>query len=183
MRKHAKYRDAFFSEILQHLWNGIQGSHLFFGRKQELEHAKSYITSDDLVPLIFYGEHGCGKTSILGKIATETCKWISESKSNESDAKIHKKNFELVKPVLILRFLGTSPDSSSIAPLLVSVCEQVFSLIYYIFKNKIKIDINYNPTERQQCPTEISKLFQHFKKMTTFATKSKPLVNFKSEKK
>lgn len=30
-----------------------------------------------------------------------------------------------IDPVLILRFLGTSPDSSSIGPLLISVCEQI----------------------------------------------------------
>lgn len=36
MRKHAKYRDLFFAEVLQHLWNGIQGSSMFYGREDEL---------------------------------------------------------------------------------------------------------------------------------------------------
>jgi hypothetical protein len=36
MKKHAKYRDIFFAEVLQHLWNGIQGSSMFYGREIEL---------------------------------------------------------------------------------------------------------------------------------------------------
>ncbi|KAI1720798.1 NACHT domain-containing protein [Ditylenchus destructor] len=167
MRKHAKYRDAFFAEILQHLWNGIQGSHLFFGRESELGLAKVYLKSDNAVPLIFYGDHGCGKTSILAMIATQARAWLKDEKveeendeeSNENQTNASENDTE---PVLILRFLGTSPDSSSIAPLLISVCEQ--------------IAYNYNINLRQQCPTEISKLFQHFKKMTTLATKEKPLI-------
>ena len=30
------------------------------------------------------------------------------------------------KPLLIVRYLGTTPDSSSLAPLLTSICQQVF---------------------------------------------------------
>lgn len=129
MRKNAKYRDVFFAEILQHLWNGVQGSHLFFGREQELDLAKEYINSEGAKPLIFYGQHGCGKTSILAKIATETNNWIMELKNEENEGEIQRRNYD---PVLILRFLGTSPDSSSISPLLISVCEQVEFFSYQI---------------------------------------------------
>lgn len=125
MRKNAKYRDAFFAEILQHLWNGIQGSHLFFGREEELNLAKEYLKSKEATPLIFYGEHGCGKTAILAKIATETIKWIIEPKNDDNEMEIQKTCYNKIEPVLILRFLATSPDSSSIFPLLISVCEQV----------------------------------------------------------
>lgn len=41
-----------------------------------------------------------------------------------------------------------------------------------------KIAQNYSPMLKKQCPTEISKLFLHFKKMMTLATKDKPLVCF-----
>ncbi|KAH7701155.1 Protein T05C3.2 [Aphelenchoides avenae] len=150
MRKHAKYRDVFFAEVLQHAWNGRQGSAMFFGRDKELAQARNYLCSPTTIPMIFYGEHGCGKTSMLAKIAMESRGWMIEAAGDG------------VFPVLILRFLGTSPDSSSIAPLLTSVCEQ--------------IAYNYNQAMRGQCPTEISKLFQHFKRMTTLATKDKPLI-------
>jgi hypothetical protein len=138
MRKHAKYRDVFFAEVLQHLWNGLQGSHLFFGRDTELALAKDYLKSTVDIPMIFYGEHGCGKTSILAKIATEARSWFKEDEEAEEmvgeddEEAVHPRMYGAsrmkaipTEPVLILRFLGTSPDSSSIAPLLVSVCEQV----------------------------------------------------------
>lgn len=90
MRKHAKYRDLFFAEVLQHLWNGIQGSSMFYGREAELGKicrglihacsilgtANEYLRSSNDQPMIFYGEHGCGKTSILARIATEARKWL-----------------------------------------------------------------------------------------------------------
>lgn len=109
MRKYDKYRDESFSEILQHLYNGKIGAEMFFGRVEELLVARDYLQSKNNFPLIFYGENGCGKTSIMAKIATECREWMTDA----------------VEPVLILRFLGTSPDSSSISPLLNSLCEQV----------------------------------------------------------
>ncbi|KAI6199667.1 hypothetical protein M3Y96_00651200 [Aphelenchoides besseyi] len=148
MRKHAKYRDVFFAEVLQHMWNALQGSSMFYGRDKELATAQEYLRSTNDTPMVFYGEHGCGKTSILAKIAIECRRWLTEGTQAE--------------PVLILRFLGTSPDSSSIGPLLTSVCEQ--------------IACNYSLALRKQCPTELSKLFQHFKRMTYLASEERPLV-------
>ncbi|KAI6242069.1 NACHT domain-containing protein [Aphelenchoides fujianensis] len=152
MRKHAKFRDPFFVEVLQHLWNGITASSHFFGREGELKTGQEYLRSaqryaDDLWVSVnqktihccsveVYGEHGCGKTSILARIATECRRWFQSGGS--------------VDPILILRFLGTTADSSGIGLLLTSVCEQ--------------IACNYAPALRKQCPTEMSKLFQHFKR-------------------
>ena len=109
MRKYDKYRDESFCEVLQHMYNGKTGAEMFYGRTEELQIAKKYLQSDNCLPLIFCGENGCGKTSVMAKIATECRKWMTDA----------------IEPVLILRFLGTSPDSSSISPLLISLCEQV----------------------------------------------------------
>lgn len=77
MKKQAKFRDVFFVEVLQHLWNATQGSNLFFGRENELALARAYLTNEAInMPLIFYGENGCGKTSMLAKIATEARSWF-----------------------------------------------------------------------------------------------------------
>ncbi|KAI6228770.1 hypothetical protein M3Y99_01185600 [Aphelenchoides fujianensis] len=148
MRKHAKFRDPFFVEVLQHLWNGITASSHFFGREGELKTGQEYLRSPNDTPMIFYGEHGCGKTSILARIATECRRWFQAGGQ--------------VDPILILRFLGTTADSSGIGLLLTSVCEQ--------------IACNYAPALRKQCPTEMSKLFQHFKRMTGFASQERPLI-------
>lgn len=71
-----------------------------------------YVFINDYMSSVIFceqGENGCGKTSTLAKIAREMRNWYCNGE----------------KPVIVLRFLGTSPDSSSIMPLLMSVCEQV----------------------------------------------------------
>jgi len=70
-------------------------------------------------PLVLYGEGGCGKTSLLAKSAGLTSStWL-----------IGK------KPISIIRFLGTTPDSSALTPTLISICQQV-SAAYTSFRFK-----------------------------------------------
>ena len=65
--------------------------------------------SDCDKPIVLYGEGGCGKTSLLAKAAGLTSsEW-----------------FAGVKPISVIRFLGTTPDSSALTPTLISICQQV----------------------------------------------------------
>lgn len=60
-------------------------------------------------PIVLYGEGGCGKTSLLAKSAgLASSEW-----------------FKGAKPMSIIRFLGTTPDSSALTPTLISICQQV----------------------------------------------------------
>uniref|UniRef100_A0A0K0FUG2 NACHT domain-containing protein n=1 Tax=Strongyloides venezuelensis TaxID=75913 RepID=A0A0K0FUG2_STRVS len=142
-----KYKSPMFVEILQHLHKGFLDSLMFYGRNEELENGKKYILSDNCNPLIFKGDNGCGKTSLLAKIATEIKNWFKPKE---------------IIPLVILRFLGTSACSSSISSLLTSVCDQ--------------IAYNYNKNLIGQSPTEPSILCQHFKKMMTLANEDRPLI-------
>ncbi|TKR88811.1 hypothetical protein L596_012996 [Steinernema carpocapsae] len=146
--KQAKFRDPLYSEILRHLYSSLLVSCTFHGRKKETNIAKEYVLSERQIPMIFQGENGCGKTSLLAKISTEIRHWMGEAKD----------------PVVIVRFIGTTADSSSISPLLTSVCDQ--------------IAWNYDTKLKGQSPAELSKLFQHFKRMLALATPEKPLVIF-----
>lgn len=65
--------------------------------------------------LILYGEGGCGKTSLLAKSAS-----MSTSKGW----------FEGARPISIVRFLGTTPDSSALTPTLISICQQVSNSLF-----------------------------------------------------
>lgn len=65
------------------------------------------------------------------------------------------------EPHLILRFLGTTPNSSSIIPLLTSICKQLSFLYEQPFED---------------IPDELAPLIGHFKKLLTCATYEKPLV-------
>ncbi|ULT89955.1 hypothetical protein L3Y34_008385 [Caenorhabditis briggsae] len=146
MAKHEKYRDQLFTEVLTHLTTGSTVSDMFFGRDEQLNCAKQYVLGNSNLPIILQGENGCGKTSLMAKIAKEIRNWYDNT----------------CEPVVLLRFLGTSPDSSNIAPLLTSVCNQ--------------IALNYDESLNNSAPTELSKLFQHFKKITYLATRERPLV-------
>lgn len=65
--------------------------------------------SDNDKPIVLYGEGGCGKTSLLAKAAGLTSsEWFLD-----------------VKPIIVIRFLGTTPDSSALTPTLMSICQQV----------------------------------------------------------
>ena len=66
--------------------------------------------------------------------------------------------------VSIIRFLGTTPNSSLIISLLKNLSKHI-ALIY-----------EYN--SKSETPNELSLLIQHFNKMLTLATESKPLVLF-----
>lgn len=76
-----------------------------------MEHIQNYMTGDSDKCLILYGEGGCGKTSLLAK---------SAGMSTGKDW------FVGAKPISIVRFLGTTPDSSALTPTLISICQQVW---------------------------------------------------------
>ena len=63
-------------------------------------------------------------------------------------------------PILIIRFLGTTPDSSSIYPLLRTICTQ--------------ISYNYDKP-MDNIPIELSNLTNYFKKLLEAATTERPL--------
>ena len=66
---------------------------------------------DNDKPLVLYGEGGCGKTSLLAKcVELSANKWFANA-----------------RPVCVIRFLGTTPDSSALAPALLSICQQVLN--------------------------------------------------------
>ena len=67
------------------------------------------------------------------------------------------------KPITLLRFLGTTPDSSSIFPLLTSVCKQLSFLFGASFVS---------------IPDDLSQLINHFKVLLKHATADRPLFIF-----
>jgi replication-associated recombination protein RarA len=42
--------------------------------------------------MVFYGEHGCGKTSILARIATESRKWLANKQQDDQVRSFWRKN-------------------------------------------------------------------------------------------
>ena len=100
---------SLINELLQHSHLCKSSVGIFEGREKELKAIEKYIKSDGHSPLVIYGCDGCGKTCLLAKAAALIEDWT------EKDSKF----------ILCLRFIGTTPDSSSVIPLLTSICQQI----------------------------------------------------------
>nr|XP_049705722.1 NACHT and WD repeat domain-containing protein 2 [Helicoverpa armigera] len=135
------------TEILQHLHACNNSVKVFHGREPDLDFIEDYMKNSSDKPLVLYGEGGCGKTSLLAKSAAMSLDtWFAE-----------------VKPTNIIRFLGTTPDSSALTPTLISICQQ----------------ISYNfALPFEGIPDDLVPLTAHFKHLLTMATQQQPLLLF-----
>ncbi|EFX69546.1 hypothetical protein DAPPUDRAFT_202786 [Daphnia pulex] len=135
------------TEILQHLHACNNSVKVFYGRENDLEKVRRYILGPSIQPLTLFGAGGCGKTSLLARSGIP------------SAIKINKP----IKPVLIMRYLGTTPDSSAITPMLISLCQQI-SYNYMIPFDAI--------------PDDLVPLTAYFKQLLALATREQPLLVF-----
>ena len=82
----------------------------FCGRKNILGDIFASLKKEDVSkPLVVHGVSGAGKTSIMAMIAKNACKELGKTY------------------VVITRFLGTTPESSSAAMVIQSICRQIIS--------------------------------------------------------
>ena len=101
--------DGLYEEVLHHSLFAKAKCELFCGRENEIHTIKKYLQSsaEDRHPFILHTQSGYGKTALMAYISSHIHDWLG------NDA------------VLILRFLGTSPQSSSIISLLRSIIQQI----------------------------------------------------------
>ncbi|KAI9580289.1 NACHT and WD repeat domain-containing protein 2 [Glossina fuscipes] len=133
------------TEILQHLHACNNSVKVFYGREENLEHIKRYMLGDSDKPLVLYGEGGCGKTSLLAKSASLVAGELFADR----------------RPLNIIRFLGTTPDSSALTPTLISICQQISYNYMLPFEN---------------IPDDLVPLTAHFKQLLTYASINQPLT-------
>lgn len=101
--------DSLVEEILQHALFCQRKGLACQGRDEFLQSVKqSLLDYRNQRVVILHGESGCGKTSVMAKIAVEIMTWLEDE-----------------SPIVVLRFIGTSPESSSVRLLLRSVCQQL----------------------------------------------------------
>ena len=105
-------------EAATHLTFCVTRSNSFHGREELVRKTIQYVQrkKGGGSPFIVYGDSGAGKTSLLAKLAMVSATTLSKSNT---------------KPVLITRFCGTSPMSSSAPDLVQSILEQM-SEVYHI---------------------------------------------------
>ncbi|XP_033747679.1 NACHT domain- and WD repeat-containing protein 1-like [Pecten maximus] len=137
--------DPLETECLQHISFCQEKCKNFHGREVTLEAIKLYLSSADQKPLVVHGQSGCGKTSIMAKLAALV---PSHCKNNP------------FKPAVIIRFIGTTPDSSNIRSLLTSIIQQIYTLYNVHFS----------------IPEDIKLLVRKFKSALNLAKDVRPLV-------
>ena len=131
---------------------------------EELEMMRQYVLSRNDKPFILFGTGGSGKTSFLSKVA---CKCMTASRGRKSVGLIgqtflRKREWHLSgKPILVVRYLGTTPDSSSLLPLLKSICQQL-SYTFMLSFDKI--------------PDDVVPLTAYFKDLLNYASFRRPLL-------
>ncbi|CAF1143580.1 unnamed protein product, partial [Didymodactylos carnosus] len=104
--------DSLDAEILEHAIECKTLVSRFYERNDILEKIKHFIQSNETRPCVIYGESGCGKSSIMAKVAIQASQWYS----NPSSVSV------------IIRFFGFTPSSSDIRKPLLNVTQQIIKI-------------------------------------------------------
>jgi len=116
IRQASDIEDELIKEICQHSGMCKEKSRIFHGRDDVIASIISYIGRDNdsdgneedtgNAPLVVHGESGCGKTSVIAKAAA-----LAKTKYPDR--------------LQVVRFLGTTAESSTISRVLRSICNQI----------------------------------------------------------
>lgn len=123
----SKIKSSLHTEVLHHALLCLDKCASYCDRRdQVIDKVRQYVTHSASRPLIVHGRSGSGKTSIMANVAKSIHgNWCSEA-------------------FVVVRFLGTSPLSSSLRNVLVSVCEQIctiYNIIPPMFEKMDTIDV------------------------------------------
>ena len=105
-------KDSVAEEVLQHALFCQRKGLACQGRDNFLHSLKqSLLVNERQQVIVLHGESGCGKTSLMAKIAVDIKTWLKPESA-----------------IVVLRFIGTSPESSNIRLLLKSICHQLYKI-------------------------------------------------------
>jgi hypothetical protein len=100
-----------FEELNQQTSFCQKAAQCSINREKTINEIKTYINGDGRAPLVLFGPGGCGKTTLLARVAQCCQQWLPEA-------------------FLIFRFIGISAQSSTIEQLLSSITNQCSILTY-----------------------------------------------------
>uniref|UniRef100_A0A1I8JC45 NACHT domain-containing protein n=1 Tax=Macrostomum lignano TaxID=282301 RepID=A0A1I8JC45_9PLAT len=103
--------NTLYTEVLQHSHQCVNYVSQFQGREDTIGTVRDYIVGPSRRPLVIHGCSGCGKTSVLARAGNLARQWLPETERDSA--------------LVLVRFLGTSPATSSIRQTLKSLCEQM----------------------------------------------------------
>ena len=115
----------------------------FVGRTNALQAVAQYIDSGQTVPLVLYGQSGVGKSTVMAQA-------IQQTQDTYPQAEI------------LYRFIGVTPDSSSIRMLLIGLCEEIAQRYGY----------------SDSVPQDYDELIKMLPDYLALATSERPLIVF-----
>ncbi len=134
----------FHREIEAHATFGRERRDQFVGRRDALDTIRDYLASDNRAPLVVHGAGGAGKTALVAEGAARARETASPATT------------------VVTRFLGATPDSSELRPLLGSICDELAA----------------GEAPGPTLPTEMPALIGHFRTRLMRATAERPIVLF-----
>ncbi|XP_022797421.1 NACHT domain- and WD repeat-containing protein 1-like isoform X3 [Stylophora pistillata] len=140
--KVAETDNLLYSEVVQHTLFCKRKLEVVYGRKSTVEEIEDYVRGPSRYPLVIHGKSGCGKTAVIAMAAKSISELLDQ------------------KGCICLRFLGTTPKSSTILRVLKSVMLQ----IKHVYKLTTKV------------PRSSKGVFDQFPSFLSSATKDNPLV-------
>ncbi|XP_077984721.1 NACHT domain- and WD repeat-containing protein 1-like [Glandiceps talaboti] len=141
-RKQSEVTDQVFREVLQHARFCNSKCEMFHGQADALQTIKTYVTGQSKTPLVIYGESGCGKTSMIAMAAKSTRGWFPGG------------------AVTVLRFIGTTPDSTTLRRTLYSISKQLSQI----------------SGDEQTISEDLKNLTEEFEERLKNASNGRPLV-------
>ncbi|XP_071093648.1 NACHT domain- and WD repeat-containing protein 1-like [Haliotis cracherodii] len=143
-RKRTDLANPLYGEIVEHTVFCQAKCKAFHGRQETLDLITRYLQGTSRTPFIVHGPSGSGKTSIVAMAATLALQSFNS------------------KAGVVIRFIGTTPDSSTIGALLSSVTSQIWRI--------------YGEDIDQELPADIKELAKIFHTALNMATRDEPLV-------
>ncbi|XP_064620122.1 NACHT domain- and WD repeat-containing protein 1-like [Lineus longissimus] len=151
--KYGKTLGPLLSEVHHHLRFCNMKCEIFYGREDEIKVVQMYLqneTSSNKKPFVLYAPSGSGKTALMAMLAKRTKEWLGK------------------ESVVMIRFLGTSADSSTVIKTLASLCQQI-CVVY---------NIKFEPDKTHQIG-HVTKYFHHLLMIVQLkGGKQRPLVIF-----
>ena len=105
-------------EIFQHLTFCQKKIRGFHGRRDVLDAVKEGVQKESPV-MVLHGVSGSGKTSVMAKVASQLRSWWKEDDC-----------------VVIVRFIGTTLESSSVTSLVQGLCQQMYAILGKVIGGK-----------------------------------------------
>ncbi|XP_070570769.1 NACHT domain- and WD repeat-containing protein 1-like isoform X2 [Ptychodera flava] len=139
--------DALYKEVVHHAKFCETKCRSFRGRQSMLESVEEYVKNfSKNKPLCIHGASGSGKTSVMAMVAQSSRKWLRST------------------GICVLRFLGTSPQSTAIHQTLQSICKQI-------------CEAYGHPPPNEETLGDYTATTQYFKKLLdTIPSENAPLV-------